>query len=144
MPVYFARAGKTGPVKIGYAKDDPEKRVKYLQTGCPEQLEILYVINKCVRTFEGFLHKEFAKYKIRGEWFTYSPEIDKFIHWHRQLERDTAKRRTERLLRKMEEMEDRIQEQEEQRQQEEYEERCQQEDEDRYYQQMEEDQCPQE
>lgn len=99
MGVYFIQAGRNGLVKIGWCKDIyPEKRMSVLQIGCPETLEIVYSIHPCSRTFEGFLHKEFRKDRVRGEWFTYSQEIKEFIRWHSNLQRDAAilgKRRKE-------------------------------------------------
>jgi hypothetical protein len=77
MPVYFARAGK-GPVKIGYAKSDTEKRVKDLQTGCPEDLVIIHVEEGSLSK-ESYFHKLFFQSKIRGEWFHYEPEISIYL-----------------------------------------------------------------
>lgn len=73
MAVYFIQAGPTGDVKIGYAKD-PAKRLRHLGTGSSEPLHI-------IRLFEGevademALHRRFAAYRGRGEWFKPIPEI---------------------------------------------------------------------
>lgn len=62
------------PVKIGYSKD-PEKRLKRLQTGHPNKLEVLKLLRcgceKDGRKLEKTLHwlamKRFQR--LQGEWF---------------------------------------------------------------------------
>lgn len=74
--VYFVQAGPGGPVKIGKA-DNVEKRVIGLQTGCPDRLEVLGVI-ECddARAREKQLHERFSSLRIdRSEWFRWSPAI---------------------------------------------------------------------
>jgi len=73
MSIYFARAGN-GPVKIGYAKNDVESRVKDLQTGCPLALDIIHVEEGSLAK-ETYFHRLFSSSRIRGEWFHYEPEI---------------------------------------------------------------------
>lgn len=58
---------RTKPVKIGIA-DDPELRVKQLQTGCPYKLDILFKFPGTT-THEAYLHKMFRKQRTFGEWF---------------------------------------------------------------------------
>lgn len=73
MAVYAIRCGESGPVKLGKA-DDPQRRLADLQTAHWEVLSI-------IRTWPGgeeeekFLHAHFASLRIRGEWFTYDPEM---------------------------------------------------------------------
>ncbi len=108
MGVYIIQAGENGLVKIGWCKDHhPKKRIAVLQIGCPEQLDILYLIHPCARTFEGFLHKEFEKDWVRGEWFFYSQEIKDFIRWHSNLQREVAASRKRKRERAEEEAEER-------------------------------------
>ena len=108
MGVYIIQAGDPGPVKIGWCKDSyPKKRIAVLQVGCPEELEILYLIHPCARTFEGYLHKMFEKHRIRGEWFTYSQEIKDFIKWHSNLQRDVDALKRRRKQQRIEEAEER-------------------------------------
>jgi hypothetical protein len=73
MAVYMIRAGVDGPVKIGFAVD-PTRRVDGLQTGQPEKLTIIRVMEGC-RKFEAALHRHFAHLRTRGEWFTHSDEM---------------------------------------------------------------------
>jgi len=73
MPVYMIRAGETGPVKIGHA-GDPEQRRSELQVAHWERLAI-------IRLFVGgmdderALHVRFSAHSIRGEWFSFVPEM---------------------------------------------------------------------
>lgn len=124
MAVYFAQAGESGPVKIGWCKDSPKKRVADLQTGCPVKLNILYVVTRCARNFEGNLHELFSKHRIRGEWFTYCKEIQEFIsrHYNAEEAREFRLRIREqdRLEKEHEEEEEREQEQYEEEQYEKY------------------------
>lgn len=60
-------------VKIGHARN-PEKRLALLQTGTPEQLRILAVIDGPPR-LERELHELFAGDRIRGEWFHKTREL---------------------------------------------------------------------
>ena len=75
MYVYFIQSGsskKRNPVKIGVARN-PERRLAALQTGNPEELKLLVVIECGSRAeayaIESHLHKTLAKRNIRGEWF---------------------------------------------------------------------------
>ncbi len=61
--------------KIGIS-NNPEKRIKQLQTGSSRQLVIRHTIkfntrNEATRV-ENALHKKYSKYRLTGEWF----EID--------------------------------------------------------------------
>lgn len=65
--VYFIRAGRTGAVKIGWARD-PQKRLDTLQTGNQHQLHLLGYIPGSVQD-EYDWHEMCADLRIRGEWF---------------------------------------------------------------------------
>lgn len=75
--VYFIQAGKDGPVKIGVT-NTVSQRMTMMQAHNHEELYLLL-------SFEGnelaelSLHRMFAEYHIRGEWFRYGPEIQKFV-----------------------------------------------------------------
>jgi hypothetical protein len=84
--IYFISNGTY--TKIGKA-DNPEKRIKELQTGCPETLEIKLVIDGDEEK-EKMLHKALNKYRIRGEWFKIDFEyneniIKEIIYFHNKL-----------------------------------------------------------
>lgn len=72
--IYVISSAKhhNGPVKIGIS-NKPEKRLKQLQTGFPEKLEIKYVepLDSRVkaRTLENHLHKDIRHHRSHGEWF---------------------------------------------------------------------------
>jgi hypothetical protein len=66
--------------KIGYARD-PEKRLKLLQCGHPDQLRIAAVVEGTKRT-ERELHELFSGDRLRGEWFRKSREIDGYFEEH--------------------------------------------------------------
>jgi hypothetical protein len=76
--IYFARAGDTNRIKIG-CTIDVDKRLRVLQTGCPEVLRVLLILPRGDYQIETKLHKQFAKRRIQGEWFEYAPEIAYFI-----------------------------------------------------------------
>ena len=70
-------------------KEKLEKRLKELQTGCPEKLEIKLVIDGG-EDKERMLHKALNKYRYRGEWFqidfNYNEElIENILYFHRKL-----------------------------------------------------------
>jgi len=72
MYVYFIRSGKKGAIKIGKS-NNPEKRVKELQTGNPYKLYLIAFIH--CETEEGAIklerkiHRLFKKRRMIGEWF---------------------------------------------------------------------------
>jgi hypothetical protein len=73
MAVYMIRVGADGPVKIGVAAH-PQKRLSALQTGHPEALTMLRVMEGD-RHFESALHRHFAHLRTRGEWFTHCNQM---------------------------------------------------------------------
>ncbi len=67
--VYFAKCRDA--VKIGMTRGHPEKRLRELQIGCPEKIELFgFVIAN--RGLEADLHKVLAQDNIHGEWFRWS------------------------------------------------------------------------
>jgi hypothetical protein len=90
---YFILNRRANRVKIGKSKFVYE-RFRTLQTACPDTLEILGIlplegIGDGMRTLtpevplseylEENLHSRFKKYRKKGEWFEYSPEIKEFL-----------------------------------------------------------------
>lgn len=73
MPVYFIRAGMSGPVKIGVA-DDVSERVAALQTAHYERLTIIRTVAGGPETERAF-HDRYSRQRIRGEWFQYSDDM---------------------------------------------------------------------
>ena len=72
--IYVIASSKhdAGPVKIGIS-NKPERRLKQLQTGYPEKLEIKYIEKLDTRIeareLEGKLHKDIKHHCSHGEWF---------------------------------------------------------------------------
>lgn len=71
--VYFIQAGIDGPIKIGFSKTDPSRRMGQLQAGCPWELRLLGFIPG-TKFDEKLLQEKFSQFNIRREWFR--PEID--------------------------------------------------------------------
>lgn len=89
MYVYFIKAsGSRAMVKIGKA-NEPEARLAELQTGCPDKLKLLASIrcksDKHAEYIEKQAHRSFRKYRSRGEWFHYAPEIRQLISRVREV-----------------------------------------------------------
>ena len=70
--VYFIENVETGRIKIGFTASSVNQRVKTLQTGSDCELRLLGVItaNYDEGTTELQIHRRFAKWRYRGEWFT--------------------------------------------------------------------------
>lgn len=71
--VYIIENVDNGAIKIGVG-NNPEKRLKQLQTGSVSELELVYTSYLCSNAFEieKIVHKKFEKYHIRGEWYKLS------------------------------------------------------------------------
>ena len=78
---YFVLAPKANMVKIGQACEDnpPQKRLKSLQTGCPEGLVVLLTLPYRPPFEEKQLHFRFAQYRSHNEWFEYRDDLKDFI-----------------------------------------------------------------
>ncbi len=74
--IYFVRSYNQH-IKIGYS-NDPQDRLKSLQTGCPTKLHIQAIMNGDSQTESG-LHELFSHLRVRGEWFRYTDELKWFI-----------------------------------------------------------------
>lgn len=71
--VYFIQRGLDGPVKIGVTVD-VRRRIEELQVGSAEELRLLVALPGTPED-ESLLHKRFAAFHIRGEWFHPSAEL---------------------------------------------------------------------
>ena len=69
MYVYAIRETETGRVKLGISRD-PEARLRQLQTGNSQELELV-AFRKAENRFddEHALHSDARAYHLRGEWF---------------------------------------------------------------------------
>lgn len=73
MAVYMIQAVDGGPVKIGLASL-PTHRLSALQTSSAAKLKLLRLLDGGGDA-EYDLHNRFAHLRIRGEWFTFVPEM---------------------------------------------------------------------
>jgi hypothetical protein len=79
MSIYFVQALETNAVKIGYTSGDAIRRVRQLQTSCPDTLKILHVVLGEGRSHEKELHRLFASSHIRREWFHLYPHVSDYL-----------------------------------------------------------------
>ncbi len=72
--LYIIQSRTTGAVKIGRS-DDPERRLRQLQTGCPYALKLILVLGGG-GIIEAHVHHCMRRHRTRhthgGEWFTES------------------------------------------------------------------------
>ena len=82
--VYFFSNSKN--IKIGYTKNNPENRLKQLNTGSDTQLYMLGYIQGSIE-LEKSLHKKFGQDRIRqnAEWFYPSQELIDFINKNNEI-----------------------------------------------------------
>ena len=71
VKTYFSQGVSGGPIKIGLSTD-PEKRVKVMQTGNPDEL---FLIGYIEGDLEKELHHYYADIRLNGEWFIATPEL---------------------------------------------------------------------
>lgn len=64
-------------VKIGWS-DDLERRLSTIRRSLPEQIKV-HAALECHRKNERILHRQFAKYRTRGEWFRHEGELAQWI-----------------------------------------------------------------
>ena len=76
--IYFIQQGKAGPIKIGYTKNDINKRMDQLQTGCAYKLTLLGIIDGD-KEQEYLIQKFFHGHRMYGEWFAPAPAILDYI-----------------------------------------------------------------
>lgn len=75
--IYFIGNLDIGEVKIGRSIH-PHKRLKELQTASPHPLFILKMIPG--NSFqETKYHSHFSKSKLKGEWYSITPDIKEFL-----------------------------------------------------------------
>jgi hypothetical protein len=86
---YFIINESRTKVKIGKSQF-PEKRLKQLQTGTDEKL-FLYGTAPGDKIEEQDLHRRFAPYRLRGEWFSFPPievELQEIVSEDRKIRPD--------------------------------------------------------
>ena len=87
MPSYFIEAVGLNRIKIGGLRGNAGDRswrygailrCKELETGCPVPLRVIAVT---ARYYEDDLHRRFARFRVKGEWFDGAPELWCFIDY---------------------------------------------------------------
>lgn len=68
--VYVAQEAGSGRYKIGISKD-PNRRIKELNIGNPEQLKLIHYFKSNGNKYESetLTHKMYAAHRLRSEWF---------------------------------------------------------------------------
>ena len=85
--VYFISDQQKETIKIGIA-EDPIRRLKELQVGSAERLEILALIPRAGRKIEANLHSYFSHWRLSGEWFSSNSELTALIDWAQEAQRE--------------------------------------------------------
>lgn len=83
--IYFVQAGSGGPIKIGRA-DSVERRMRGLQTGCPQTLIVLAVFRGPARIERDF-HARLADHHLRGEWYRPAAPVLREVEWAQMYSR---------------------------------------------------------
>ena len=81
--VYFVQNPVTKNVKIGYCENNFKSRLASLQTGAAEELDVLLILDGEMAD-ERELHHVFDRFRLVGEWFSYSESLQKFIEDNKQ------------------------------------------------------------
>jgi hypothetical protein len=77
-------------IKIGHTTGELSVRINGLQTGNPRLLTVIAVISPAGEDVEAHLHRQFAAWRVRGEWFDRShviAEAQKHRGWEPLLRR---------------------------------------------------------
>lgn len=77
MSTYAIRCTATGRVKIGKSKN-PHSRLRELQTGASAPLELVGIL-ACA---EEDAHRRLEEWRLHGEWFEPSDEVEAFVQRH--------------------------------------------------------------
>jgi len=78
--IYVIRNGSDGPVRIGFAKHNPQKRMEGLQIGNPVTLLLCMTIPGTLK-LEQAIHRVLRGKRIRGEWFDWTPATRMVVEW---------------------------------------------------------------
>jgi len=76
--IYFLVADELNLVKIGRTKD-VKKRVDFINTSSPVELELVSVLRGIDPIQEQLIHEKFKVLRVRGEWFHLSDELRDFV-----------------------------------------------------------------
>lgn len=76
--IYFIQNTTSLMIKIGYTGGDPAQRLRSLQTGHADRLELLGSI-RGDKHLERTLHRKLNKHRVTGEWFRPDDEVMKLM-----------------------------------------------------------------
>lgn len=76
--IYFLVANELNLVKIGRT-NDVKKRVDFINTSSPVELELVSVLRGVDPIQEQLIHEKFKVFRTRGEWFHLSDELRAFV-----------------------------------------------------------------
>lgn len=79
--IYAIQNTTSKNIKIGFTTKDINYRLKQLQTGNENKLQLLYSIDGSFKT-ESSIHKEFKDLRLEGEWFRFDERITEFFNSH--------------------------------------------------------------
>lgn len=97
--LYLLKSGESS-YKIGISKYIPSIRIKGLQTGNPEDIEIIcYFESEFINKLEKTLHRTFMLSHKRGEWFTLNKkDVNSFLSTCEDIEKTFKYLKTENTL----------------------------------------------
>jgi hypothetical protein len=69
--LYAIATSDLSRVKLGITRsaDSLQKRLRQLQTGCPDKLVVVWTVEAFGRAEEQLLHRRLGHYRCRNEWF---------------------------------------------------------------------------
>jgi hypothetical protein len=77
--VYFLEAEGFGRIKIGFTRENVERRAMQLQVGCPAPIKILRTLEGTMKD-EKKLHRRFATQRVpHTEWFVADEKLRSFV-----------------------------------------------------------------
>ena len=78
MYIYFLQGVDGGPIKIGISKSI-RARIKQIQANSPVQLRVIGLCRGTSRDEANF-HKQFAEFRLHGEWFSDCEQIQETVN----------------------------------------------------------------
>jgi hypothetical protein len=70
MRIYILKLENEPKYKIGFTKRSVTKRIKDLQTGCPDTIIPIFEFeSKYTTGLESYLHRMYGHKRLEGEWF---------------------------------------------------------------------------
>lgn len=78
--IYFIRGAPIDAVKIGFTQsaESARGRLECLQTGFPYELRLLALLHGS-RTIENSIHRCLARHRLKGEWFAWNEDVQRFM-----------------------------------------------------------------